>query len=277
MHRWVALVLALVAVSVAGCGGSGDDPPEPDSPLPKFTTVAQLTRATFEQRKADGTAQFHISGVSSGTSAQSMTGDGALKFVGDNIAMRVGQQLQELNKPPGPLFTLVIVPDGAFLKLPDSASGMLPPGKSWFRIQDNTTSPAMQQFSQAVQTLRQNADPTQGFNQLGNAVSITESSQEALDNVWTVRYKISLDLAKAAQLTTDFDIKDTLDYLVQAGARTEDTTLWLDARNRLLRMVLVRNLPTDNGVTTYTLTTRYRDWGEPVDISAPPAEQVVSN
>lgn len=276
MRRWVAGLVALLAVSVAGCGSS-DDLGGPSTPLPKFTTLAQLTRATIARRDADGTAQFHITGVSSGATTQNMTGDGSLKVVGGTIAMQVGQRLQDLGKPPGPLFTLVMLPEGAFLKLPESAASIMPPGKSWFRIQDGTTSPAMQQFSQAVRTLRQNADPTQDFSQLGNAASITESTQEPLDNVWTARYRISLDLAKAAQLTTDPVAKDTLDRLVESGAHTDDTTLWLDAKNRLLRMVLVRNLPTEHGTTTYTLTTRYRAWGEPIDIKAPPEDQVVAN
>lgn len=277
MRRWIAGVLAVLAVSIAGCATSGDGQREPSTPLPRYATLTELTRAIAAQRAADGTARFHITGVSSGATTQSMTGDGSLKLVGDNITMQVGQQLHAPDKPPGPLFTLVILPDSTFLKLPDIAAKVLPPGKSWFRIQDDSSSPAMQQFSQAALTLRQNADPIEGLSQLGDAVRITESSQEPLDNVWTVRYKISLDLAKAAEVTTDPGTKDTLDHLVQAGARTDDTTLWLDAGNRLLRMVLVRNRPADNGITTYTLTTRYQAWGEPVDIKAPPEDQVVTN
>ena len=49
------------------------------------------------------------------------------------------------------------------------------------------------------------------------------------------------------------------------------------AHRIVLRMVLVRNLPTPQGFTTYTLTTRYRGWGEPVHISPPPDDQVVPN
>jgi hypothetical protein len=191
--------------------------------------------------------------------------------------MQLTQRLQKLDQPQGPEFTLVILPSAAFLRPPASASAKMPPGRSWFRIQSNTSSPAMTQFAQAAQSLRQNADPTQGFSRLGNAVSIVESSQEPLDAVWTVRYKISLDLARAAELVTDPGAKGALESLVASGARTDDTTLWVDARSRLLRMVLVRNQPTPQGLTTYTLTTRYRDWGEPVHISPPPDDQVVPN
>jgi hypothetical protein len=43
-------------------------------------------------------------------------------------------------------------------------------------------------------------------------------------------------------------------------------------------MVLTRNLLDNEGKrATYTLTTRYRDWGEQVQISAPPPDQVVGN
>jgi hypothetical protein len=194
------------------------------------------------------------------------------------LSMQVTQHVQQLNTQPGPNTTLVIVPGAAYLKVPDTARSILPPGRSWFHLQDDSASPAMHQFAVAVQNLRENADPTQGFSQLGNAVTIISADQELLDNIWSVRYQISLNLTEAARLSTDPTQQVGLAQLVRSGASTDDTTLWLDGHNRLLRMVLTRGLLDPQGNrTTYTLTLRYHDWGQPVQITAPPPDQIVGN
>jgi hypothetical protein len=53
---------------------------------------------------------------------------------------------------------------------------------------------------------------------------------------------------------------------------TVESSLWLDARNHPLRVLLAQPLPAGQG--TYTVDARYREWGQPVQISAPPADQV---
>lgn len=280
MRRVVPLLLtASTFLLVAGCGDGQDAPAAPSAPLPRYGTLAQLGKATLDQRLTDRTARFHLTGVTSaGDAPQTVSGDGSMSLTAAGLSMQVTQHVQQLDAKPGPSTTLVIVPGAAYLEVPDTARSILPPGRSWFHIQDDSSSPAMHQFAVAVQNLRENVDPTQGFSQLGNAVSIVDTDQELLDGAWTVRYRISLDLAVAARLATDPTRRAGLEQLVKAGASTDETTLWLDRRNRLLRMVLGRSLLDPSGNrTTYTLTLRYHDWAAPVQINAPPPDQVVGN
>jgi hypothetical protein len=284
MRRVVPFLLVLLIAGgsalLAGCAGKDAfAPPPPDTPLPQYSSLAQLGKATLDQRRKDRTARFHLTGVTLGGAApQTVSGDGSMSLDGTGLAMQVTQHVQQLDAQPGPSTTLVIVLGAAYLKVPDSARSILPPGRSWFHIQDDSSSPAMHQFAVAVANLRENVDPTQGFSQLGSSVTIGSVDQELLDDVWSVRYRISLNLAAAAQLSTDPTQQAGLRQLVQSGASTDDTVLWLDGQNRLLRMVLTRSLLDPQGHrTTYTLTLRYHDWGQPVQITAPPPDQVVGN
>jgi hypothetical protein len=271
------LFVLVASLLMAGCAKQPPGPP-PEAPLPRYNSVAQLSEASLDQRARDRTAGFHITGVTTGAGAQTMSGDGEMIVDANGLSLRFTQQIQHPGGSPGPQITMVILPGQAYLQVPQSSAKLLPPGRTWFRIQDDASSPAMQQFAQAVRSLRANADPIQGFSQWGSAVRIVNAEPEMFDNSPAMRYQISIDLAAAAELTTDPAQRRTLNQLVLAGARTDDTTLWLNRQNRQLRMVLTRNLLDNEGKrATYTLTTRYRDWGEQVQISAPPPDQVVGN
>jgi hypothetical protein len=279
MRRLVPFVLALLIAVIAGCGSHDDyAPPAPAVPLPRYGTVAALTKATGDKHLLDQAVRFRVTGVSNGDTPQNLAGEGSMRFQSNAVLMQVGLHLQRVGAPRGPEFTLVTLPEGIYLKLPDQAASMMPPGKSWFRIVNNGSSPAMTAFYQAAQSLRQNADPSQGFSQLGGATSIADSDQELLDNIWTVRYEINMDFTKAATLSPDPAMQGALLQLVQLGAPPDNTTLWLDRQNRVLRTVLRRSFAAPNGgITTYTLTMRFLGWGDPVQVNPPPREQVVSN
>ena len=277
MRRVVVFLLILL---LGGCAAQDEaGPAARQQPLPKYGTLAQLGKAILDQRLRDRTARFHLTGVTSGGALpQTVSGEGAISLAATGLTMQVTQQLQQLNAPPGPSTTLVIASDTAYLRVPDTARAILPPGRSWFRIRDDSSSPAMHQFAVAVQNLRDNVDPTQGLSQLGTAVTIISADQQLLDNIWSVRYQINLNLAAAATLTSNRAQQAGLRQLVASGAHSDNTTLWLDEHNRLLRMVLSRNLLDPQGDRTiYSLTLRYNNWGQPVQIHPPSAEQVVGN
>jgi hypothetical protein len=277
MRRIVLLVV--LAGLVAGCGARDVSPPPPGVPLPRYDTLAELGRATLARRVADQTARFHLTGVTAGGgNPQSVAGEGAMSLTGGGLSMQVTQHIQLLGGRPGPDTTLVIVPTDAYLKVPDTTGTILPPGRSWFHLRDDSSSPAMHQFWTAVQNLRENVDPTQSLSRMGGAVRIVGTEQELLDGIWTMHYRIELDLAAAAQASPDERQRTGLARLVAAGATTDDTELWLDGHNRLRRMMLTRGLLDAQGRrTTYTLTLRYRDWGAPVQVTAPPPDQVVGD
>jgi hypothetical protein len=242
----LTVAAGLLATLLAGCGaGTPAGPPAP--PLVKYTTLAQLGTATGTQMKADRTAKLTVTGGSSGGPAQATTnGDGAISFDPTGSSMRLTEQVQPAGTPTPLELGFVVLPDQAYVKPPPGVGFPIPPGKSWLRIQPNATDPVSQQFGQLVQALRANADPTLSFTRV--------------------------DVAKAAAQAQDPTVAQSLRQTVQNGVSTVESSLWLDARNHPLRVLLAQPLPAGQG--TYTVDARYREWGQPVQISAPPADQV---
>lgn len=259
---WVALLPVLLAAAVGtACGG-----PPPPPPLPRYASVTDLGRAIGDQLKKDKTAKINL--------MQSMTGgdpepNANVEQVLDYAPAGLSVQLDTRLQPPGapaPLeSTTVVLPDQAYVKPPEGFG--LPVGKSWIRIPENSPVPWMQQLVAQVRMVRESADPSQSFSEFGQAAAIAETAEDPVNGARAIRYKVRVDMAKAAQAQPDPAIQQKL-----RTAPSVDTTVWLDAQNRLLRM-LVQQPSEDGGMLS--LDAHYRDWGVPVDISPPPPDQVV--
>jgi hypothetical protein len=272
----VLLVAAVSVATLAGCSGGAAEAPAPsapaaDAPLPKYATLADLGAATAAQQKIDKTAKITLNGGLAGQSQSGLTGDGVLRFDDAGASMQITQRIQAGGGTPQEL-ELVVLPDDAWIRPPAGPAG-LPPGKTWLRIKPTATDPVSAQFNQMIQAIRDNADPTKSFAQFGDAISIVETAEEPLDGLRTMRYKLRVDLAKAADRQPDAGLKKSLQDSVQSGLATLDYTLWIDAQNRLARVLVDQPLPRNGG--TFSLDARYRDWGQPVQIDPPPADQVL--
>lgn len=270
----LTVALGLLAGLVTGCSGGGaPEAPPPPPPMPRFATITELGTATGEQMKIEKSAKLTVTGSASGstTPVESSVGEGLIRYEATGPSMQLAQKVSQPGQPPTEI-VMVVLPDQAYVKPPSTVG--LPPGKTWVRIEPTATDPVSQQFNAIIQSVRENADPTQSFTQFGDAATIVESAEEPLDGTRTVRYKIRVDLAKAASREQNPQIKQALEETVRSGTPTVDSSLWLDEKSRPLRVSFQQPLPNNQG--TYNLEVRYRDWGQPVEINAPPADQVIA-
>jgi hypothetical protein len=283
MSRIAPVSVLLLAALLTGCGGGDDSPaappaapdagaPAPDAPLPRYTTLDEIGQATAAQQKIDKTARISLNGGLSGQTQSGLSGEGTLRYDDAGAAMQITQKIQAAAGAPQEL-ALVVLPDNAYIRPPPGPSSGLPAGKSWVHIKPTATDPVSVQFNQMVQAIRDNADPTKSFAQFGDAITITDAAEEQLDGQRTMRYRLKVDLAKAAERQPDPALKQSLQQSVQSGLGSLEYTLWLDAQNRLSRVLVDQPLPQNQG--TFTLDARYRDWGQPVQIDPPPADQVL--
>lgn len=283
----VPLIVPLIAVLVAGCGGSGNDgsgatvaPPTaavtaPSTPLQKFASLTDLAAATAAQQKLDKTARITVSGGQTDQSGQprnTINGAGSLRYDDAGPALQLTEQLSSVGGSPMQL-GVVVLPEAAFVRPPPTSGLTLPPGKTWVRIDPASTDPVSKQFGQLVQSIRDNADPTRAFARFGDAITIVDSAEEQLEGSPAVRYRLRVDMAKAVGYQTDPATKQNLQQSVQSGLTSLEYTLWVDGQNRLVRVLVDQPLPRNQG--TFTLDAHYRDWGGPVQVDQPPADQVL--
>jgi hypothetical protein len=119
------------------------------------------------------------------------------------------------------------------------------------------------------QEVRQVPNQSNPLRQDVKASTIVNSTDEVLDGTPARRYEIRIDLGKAAQLEAD----PTATPLTPATpSPTGLYELWLDRQNHLLRYRMEIADPPEGANTggTITFDARYRDWGLPVQINAPP-------
>jgi len=98
------------------------------------------------------------------------------------------------------------------------------------------------------------------------AGTITQTSTETLDGVRSTRYAIDVDLAKLIEAEPDAVVKGSLQALGKQGVTRISYQLWLDGQN------LPAKVTTSFAGKVNSI--RYSRWGEPVEVSAPPADQL---
>jgi hypothetical protein len=259
-----------MVVLLAGCGGGGGGGTPDPGPLPHYDSAAALGAAIAARQRTDRTAKINMTSEVAG---QHITGNGAIRFEDSGPSLAVTERLHTKGNPkPTSEIGLVVLADQAFVKPPPGTTGRpLPAGKSWLAVTPGSSDPIAARFAQQAQSMRQSADAA-SLSQYGAAASIANTTDEELDGTPTVRYQVQLNLAKAAELQGNPDVKQSLASVVAAGISTVDIAIWLDALDHPLRALVAQNLPGSLGRLTVDM--HYQDWGQPVGINPPPAEQI---
>ncbi len=263
--RWTAAVLALLLL-VAGCstGAAGA------APLTRYYDVRQLIDAVAEQERADGTARFSLRGelVGARDSRLRFTGTGALRFAERGVELAFTQVVTRSGAEPQET-GFVVLPDAVYLRLPDG------PGsdgdRPWVRVDPGDPSPEARQRTALARSVTERADPTALLGDYADATLVTDASDDVVEGDPAIRYTIVTDLARAADITPDAELRARLERQVRSGLTRVTSTLWVDAAHRPLRSEAHQDLP---GIGTLTVTCAFRDWGAVVALEPPPADRV---
>jgi hypothetical protein len=111
-------------------------------------------------------------------------------------------------------------------------------------------------------------DPAHTLGEIRTAGTIVAAERTSLGGVTAEHYRVDLELAR---LGTDLPAGLPADAAGRVGGKFP-VELWLDETHRPLQIVLDLSpiLPGSEA----RITTRYSDWGTPVDIQPPPAGEV---
>ncbi|HJU47379.1 MAG TPA: hypothetical protein VJ689_04545 [Gaiellaceae bacterium] len=291
VRRLTLLACAALAVVAAGCGGS-----EPQlQPLRSLTGVAKASQTA-------GTGRFELS------MQQTMPGmSQAFRFSArgafDLPAKRMQMQLDmsalaqvfgafgsalggSSNDPKAKAlldpanWKIDAVLDGfvMYMRMPFLGQ-QLPSGKSWVRMDLRQAAAAkgvdLGQLDSYVRS-----DPRQTLDYLrAVAGKIVPMGREDVRGTETTRYRAMLDLAKYGRMVPARQQQAFGDFYkaaTQLGLTLVPVNVWVDDDGLLRRMDMELTLtPTAGKAAKSSLRFEMFDYGQPVSIEAPPAEQTV--
>lgn len=142
-------------------------------------------------------------------------------------------------------------------------------GKPWIKADSSN-----QVFATMLNNIKDNADPSQMIKNLEASGTLTGTDTAQLNGQPTTHYKITVDVDKMIANQTDPTMKQLLGMAEQQGLKNYPVEVWLDGHGLPVQTTI--NMPSlsgaagSDGVSTVT----YTNWGAPVTITAPPADQV---
>ncbi|HEX3787230.1 MAG TPA: hypothetical protein VHW44_05165 [Pseudonocardiaceae bacterium] len=234
------------------------------------TTLAQLGQLVTENTGKQNTA--HLT-VQSSTGPISINATGVVRF-GSPVAMHETITAGQLGQVEA-----ILLDNSAYVQLP-AALKQLSGGsaKPWFKVDPNGNDTLSKLLTPFLQTAEQNTDPAAIINMIKSSGTITATRSEQLNGQPTTHYTVAVDLRKLVDSLAPSDARRTTYAAdLQAGVTAETVDMWVSPANLPIKIVSTTSIPNPAGSgpnLQVGVTTTYSDWGQPVIITAPPADQV---
>jgi hypothetical protein len=270
MHKVARLVapLGLAAALLAGCGDDGGQTVATDDLSPK-AILARAADATVDASTLRMSLNMVISGMPEQPGDIAMNGTGSMDFDERLVQMQV--EMPDLGQGIGGTFEVVVDDTVMYMRipLPDEARGELG-DKSWFRI-DLREASSMTGVDPTQQMWN---DPRQSLAMLeGVSGGVTVVGHEEVRGADTTHYHAEVDVRKAVADSGAIVDEDKFNQFAEMfGTSTVPIDVWIDGDNQVRRMQMNMSIPSAGSVA---MTTEFYDFGEDVDISLPPADEVM--
>lgn len=254
---WVAGGIALTLM-LSACGSSGG------TAAGDLASVVKGTKAALESKKSVKLA------LESTEDGKNVTGNGQASY-GDNNATSLTLQSD------GQTSDVVFAGNTLYLKLPADQLAALGTTKPWLKLAGNNDDPTAKAVAGSLGDAASGSDPDKALDLLTKAGTLTSSEQVQLDGKAVTHYVVDVDYSKAVdQLPAGLpgQARDALRTKV-AHAPTE---LWVDADQLPVQvttdigpLLKAAGVPATGSTKS---TVKYSEWGTPVTVQAPPADQV---
>ncbi|MER8009498.1 hypothetical protein [Streptomyces sp. NPDC094149] len=224
----------------------------------------QATNAKTTQAK---TARITLSTtVAAGSDDETITGSGVLDLRDGTSRMRMGEGSKQLEQR---------VVDHVLYEKPPAASGQLPKGKSWMKVDLRRLDTSRSGGGAAM------SDPADSFayTKSLSEKDVRKVGEGTVNGVSTTHYRAALDLSELAKgdSARERELRDRLGDSVPVD-------LWIDEDGRTRRQQIqmtVKNSARSTGSSAFPRQTHakvvmnFSDFGTAVDVTAPPAGQTV--
>jgi hypothetical protein len=247
-----AAVVLLLALLAGACDSSAPPPPA-------FGDARALADAATAATTSGGSAKF---GTDVAVGSVRSKGQGQARFGAGGTAQVMTTDF--IGEP----MELRLVAGKLYAKVPEGSRDEVGAGKPWIEVARDGTDPFSQVLGGSLAQLAEQNDPAHTLGEIRTAGTIVSAERTVLGGVAAQHYRVELDLAK---LGTDLPAGLSADETGQVGGKFP-VQLWLDDAHRPLQIVLDLS-PILQGAEA-RITTRYTDWGVPVDVQAPPPGDV---
>lgn len=266
-RRLVPLLFVLAAVVGAACrGGSDADPTE-------------VVAASAEKTLAAGSSGVSFSIVGEGADASTgLQAEGRYDYEKEQGTLSldlsalglVAQGPVDPNALPSKV-EIVLTPKIFYMKIPEEALALADYPKPWVKIDLEAQAAEAGVTATGLEQLGGN-DPTATLTLLGGAVDMEKVGEDKVQGVATTRYKGGIDPEKAVAEAPE-DKRDELRATVESlgGLDRLPVEVWVDGEGRVRRILSTAEAGTG---AKAAVTVEYFDFGVPVEVQIPPADQV---
>ncbi|MFD5096715.1 hypothetical protein ACFWMR_39335 [Amycolatopsis thailandensis] len=279
----LAAVTTAAVLALSACGAekqSGAAAPAPSeaksslsSPLGDPIQLAALSRESTKKAKSSKVTMETVAG------AQKSTASGEGMYDGEN------SKLAMVMDSDGKKLDMLFIDNALYFKLDAEDKAELKTDKAYVKISPDGQDPLSQLLGKMMSKAMKDSDPSRILEQVSQAGKITKSDQVELNGEQTNHYVIEVEAEKAiALIMGEVGIPlpaETVNQLKAklAGKNVVITTeLWLNADQLPVQVVsdstaFVKAMGAPGGGVAKT-TVKYTDWGVPVSLTVPPADQV---
>lgn len=223
-----------------------------------------------------------LSGLGEGDQIPGVSGD-SMEFAGGTAEIDVAGEKAHIVMNIMMAGEMEMIQDGTtvYMRAP-FLTGFLGTDKPWVKIDGSEMS--AEEFATASGG---QGDPSEMLQSLRGAGSVTEVGTEVIDGVDTTHYRAEIDLAAALENVPEdqrAEAEATMSQLEEMGMTSVPTDVWIDGDGLPRRMIMAFEIDpsqmgipsSDGGSTPITMEMvfNFSAFGEPVEISIPPASQV---
>jgi hypothetical protein len=250
--------LVLIAQLVGACEGT---------PPPSFGDARALADSATAATVSGGSAKF-ATDVSAGSVRSKCQGQARFGAGGTSLSTTTDY----LGEP----LELRLVGNSLYAKVPEGARDVAE-GKPWAMVSAGGTDPFSEVLGGSLTQLAEQNDPVRTLGEIRTAGTFASAERTTLDGVPTEHYRVEIDLAK---LGPDLPAGLSPDAVGQLRGKVAGfpVEVWLDGAHRPRQIVLdLSPILTASGApggANAKITSRYTGWGDPVDVQAPPPDQV---
>jgi hypothetical protein len=204
-----------------------------------------------------------------------MTGEGFQDLKSGTMSMNLNMPPFEPGMPPVKMEQLMV--GGTMYMRSDLFSAALPKGKTWMKLDLSSLGKELGIDIAAIMEQSRNSDPRSQLSFIQGAKGdIKELGKAEIRGTPTTHYQFTIDVAEAVK-DLPAELAELRPLLEGVGLGEFPAEAWIDDEGLIRRINYQMSVPVDESgkAQTMSISQDFFDFGAKVDVSAPPAAQVV--